>query len=317
MYLILDGPLWRSSTVKILVTGPKGYVGSAALCKLIERGHEVTALVRPGEPLPEDDDEGLTWRHGALESPASIADLMTRHDGLAHMAASADPSFDEINERFVREMLEAMSPDQAFVMQAGSLTFGDSGAGLHSASSPYRPPPALERRAALERFVRESGAGMAAPRSFVVYGALVYGGAGGAVPNVLLNAAKAHGSSAFVGEGTQRWSPVHLEDWVDLMVLATERGPRGGRAYFAAGEPAISMVDLARLVGRALSVPNQSLSMEEAVQRFGSFGAALATQQRLNEQGARLDLGWVPEQTSVSDWFSLRWPGRNPPRNEP
>src|SRR5215468_7819115 len=55
--------------MKILLTGPSGFVGSAFARLALERRHEVAGLLIPSEPIPQHVPQrpGLAWLRGTLE----------------------------------------------------------------------------------------------------------------------------------------------------------------------------------------------------------------------------------------------------------
>lgn len=64
------------------VTGATGFVGSAAITRLIEAGWEVRALTR----RPQPERAGVTWISGALDNPASLFALCDGADAILHIA---------------------------------------------------------------------------------------------------------------------------------------------------------------------------------------------------------------------------------------
>jgi uncharacterized protein YbjT (DUF2867 family) len=66
--------------MKILVTGANGFVGGALIERLIESGHEVTALVRSLDQKKKKQKK-ITWIEGDLQNPSSLPEL-----GLIHKA---------------------------------------------------------------------------------------------------------------------------------------------------------------------------------------------------------------------------------------
>ena len=71
----------------IFITGATGFVGSAVLRKLIERGHEVRALVRPASDRRNLDGLSVEVVEGDLTEPATLGDAVKGCRGLFHVAA--------------------------------------------------------------------------------------------------------------------------------------------------------------------------------------------------------------------------------------
>ncbi len=54
--------------MKILLTGPTGFIGSAFARLALERGHQVAGLAVPGEALPAGLERSMTWLRGTLDA---------------------------------------------------------------------------------------------------------------------------------------------------------------------------------------------------------------------------------------------------------
>lgn len=290
--------------MRILVSGATGYVGSAVTLALLERGHQVTAIARPGTRVEAADDFAIEWVEADLGDPARVVDLARAHDGVAHLAAHPSPAFETLNTSLLSRLLPSMRDDQAFLMQAGSLVFGDSAAGAIDDATAFDAPPMLATRVGLERSVLAHAAVEGRPRAFICYAAFVYGGTGGAIPNVLFDAARRFGESGYVGDGRQAWSPVHVDDWASLMVHCLERGPAGGRRVFAADRAPLSMAEIAGLVGGQLGVGVRGIPAPDAAARFGPFSGALAISQVLTRTGLAAALGWRSRQCGFAEWLA-------------
>lgn len=81
----------------ILITGASGFVGSAVLRKLIERGHEVRALVRPSSERRNLEGLPVHIVEGDLMAPETLKPAVEGCRGVFHVAAdyrlwAPDPS---------------------------------------------------------------------------------------------------------------------------------------------------------------------------------------------------------------------------------
>jgi putative NADH-flavin reductase len=70
----------REISMRIVLLGATGFVGSALLVEALHRGHKVTAIVRHPEKLEKRD--GLTATAGDVYDTDSLASLIAGHDAL-------------------------------------------------------------------------------------------------------------------------------------------------------------------------------------------------------------------------------------------
>ncbi|AHE57098.1 NAD-dependent epimerase/dehydratase family protein [Sphingomonas sanxanigenens] len=66
----------------LALTGATGFVGRTVLRMAVAGGHHVRALTR----RPQPDTAGVTWIAGALDRPASLAELARGADAVIHVA---------------------------------------------------------------------------------------------------------------------------------------------------------------------------------------------------------------------------------------
>src|SRR5678816_1537284 len=66
--------------MKIALIGATGYVGAAILQEALNRGHEVTAIVRNPEKLPAQPK--LHAQKGDVYNEEAVARFVTRHDAV-------------------------------------------------------------------------------------------------------------------------------------------------------------------------------------------------------------------------------------------
>src|SRR6266404_2068156 len=91
--------------MKILLTGPTGFVGSAFTRLALSRGHEVAGLLIPSEPVPPHlpAQPGLVWMRGTLQEPPWDAITPFAPDVCVHAAWITTPGIyleSAENERF-------------------------------------------------------------------------------------------------------------------------------------------------------------------------------------------------------------------------
>src|SRR4051794_3519384 len=70
-----------------LVTGATGFIGSAVARRLLESGHDVRALVRPGSDTRNVTGLPIDIVAGDLQQPQSLAAALRGCDALFHVAA--------------------------------------------------------------------------------------------------------------------------------------------------------------------------------------------------------------------------------------
>jgi len=76
--------------MRILVTGARGKVGSAAVAALADAGHDVSATDM-SRPRFEADAGGVPYRQGDLTDAGDAFALVRGHDAVVHTAAIPDP----------------------------------------------------------------------------------------------------------------------------------------------------------------------------------------------------------------------------------
>ena len=106
-------------------------------------------------------------------------------------------------------------------------------------------------------------------------------------------AARRQGVSAYVGDGSTRWSAVHVSDAARLVRLGLEQAPAGTRLH-AVAEEAIPSREIAQAIGDALGVPVTSVAPEDAVEHFGFIGMFFAMDLAASSDHTRRVFDWTP-----------------------
>jgi nucleoside-diphosphate-sugar epimerase len=98
---------------------------------------------------------------------------------------------------------------------------------------------------------------------------------------------------AYVGEGNNRLSAVHVSDAVRLFRLALEKGLAGAH-YHAVGEEGVAMRKIAEVIGAGLKMPVESITPEEAPEYFGWLANLATIDLAASSALTRQQLGWNP-----------------------
>jgi nucleoside-diphosphate-sugar epimerase len=279
--------------MSILLTGATGFIGSSVLPLLLDEGHSVTALVRDETKAATVTAAGAT----AIIGDATDADLVTRaareSDGVIHLASGKD-----VDPVFIEAVLRGLEGSgKPFVHTGGIWSFG-SNADIEG-DSPLNPPALTAWRGANEARVLSSEG----IRGGVVVPSIVYGHGKG-LPNVIVDAPRGSGAAPalrLIGDGSQHWATVHVDDLAALYVLAFERGD-AGVVYIGAGGANPTVHELAQAASRAAGMEGrvEAESVGESQSRLGEgLAEALLLDQESRGSRARIDLGWEPNGVSL------------------
>jgi nucleoside-diphosphate-sugar epimerase len=284
--------------MKIFVTGATGFVGSAVVQELINAGHSVLGLARSDAGAKSLIVAGAEVLRGDLEDLDSLRSGAAMSDGVIHTAFIHDFSkFKEnceIDERAIEALGSALEgSDRPLIVTAGTgmvapgrLATEEDDPMPRSAGMPRASEEAAARVAS--RGVRVSVVRLPQVHDRVKQGLITYA----------IAVARNKGVSAYVGDGRNRWSAVHLLDCARLYRLVLEKGSRGAR-YHAVAEEGVPIREIAEAIGRGLKLPSVSLSAEQAGEHFGWLGffagldmpsSSALTQQRLDWRPTRAGL---------------------------
>ncbi len=116
--------------------------------------------------------------------------------------------------------------------------------------------------------------------------------------NFLVGAARKHGVSGYVGDGSASWSAVHRSDAARLVRLGLEHAPAGTRLH-AIAEEAVTTRTIAEAIGRYLEIPVVSVAPAEADAHFGFVGGFFARTMTASSDVTREALSWTPTGPSL------------------
>ena len=117
---------------------------------------------------------------------------------------------------------------------------------------------------------------------------------------LIARAARERGTSAYVGDGTNRWTAVNRLDAGRLVALALDKAP-GGSVVHAVAEEAVTSRTIAEAIGASLGLPVVSIPTERAVEHFGWIGSFFALDIPASAALTRQRLGWVPTHATLTE----------------
>lgn len=289
--------------MRIFCTGVSGYIGGSVATALLVAGHDVAGLVRSHESAIQVKALGVDPVLGTLDNIGLLQAAASRADAVIN-AASAD------HEPSAIAMLEALEETgKAFIHTSGTSIVGTPAAGQRSdavfdEATPFTPSLGRAARVALNQRIlsfKEKSV-----RPVVICPSLIYGlGTGPAQHSIqvpwLIELALRSGVAKHYGPGENIWSNVHIDDLVDLYLLALRAAPAGAVYFAESGETAIK--DICAAINRKLRVHGGTvaMSLEEAIREWGENVAqnTMGSNSRVRAIRARRELDWRPHRPSV------------------
>ena len=270
--------------MQVLLTGATGYIGSVVLDHLIAAGHTVFAPVRTNDAGVKVEARRGRAIVGDLTDAAWLTQQLSDVDAAIHLAA-----LDGAGDDAVISAVESAfaGTKKRFVYTGGIWTWGNS-ADI-TENSPFDPGAISAWRP--ERIARVRGADYS---GIVISPAVVYGHGAGMTALIFSDQMKNEdGALRLVGDGTQHWATVYVEDLADLYVRAVENAPSGELYIGASGHnPNVREMAEAAVGPNGKVVPE---TVENSQARLSvPFADALLLDEQAFGQKARTDLGWNP-----------------------
>jgi nucleoside-diphosphate-sugar epimerase len=277
--------------MKILLTGGTGYIGSHVLDRLLSAGHDVTAVVRSEESAGRL--RGGTPLVGDLFDDLWLTGEIKRYDAVVHTAAGSDGHDDELDAAIIEAAERSFAgSDKRLVLTGGVWTYG-SGAAIKESDEP-RPPAITAWRIPGETAVLAGDY-----HGNVVQPGIVYG-YGQGLPTLAV--AAAHDGTS-IGDGTQHWTTVHVDDLADLYLLVLEQAPPH-EAYVGASGVNPTALELARAANPDAS-PGTA---QAAAERLGGpLAEAFLLDQQTDAAKAKA-LGWKPTRPTLVELLQAGYP---------
>lgn len=262
------------------VTGGSGFVGTALIRRLARDGWTVRALARSDRAAQAVAAVGAEPIRGDLDDVNAMRAGMDGADVVHHAAAKVgdfgDPAeFERVTVQGTKNALEAARDakvprfvhvgTEAALMAGQPLVNVDETAPLR----PDSPAPYPWSKAKAERAVRDAnGNGL---DTVVVRPRFVWGrGDTTLLPEIVDMTQK--GRFVWIGGGNQLTATTHIDNTVEGLVLAAERGKPGGVYFVTDGEPVVFREFVSELI-RTQGVEPPTRTMPLGIARAIAAGA--------------------------------------------
>ncbi|HEY3410286.1 MAG TPA: SDR family oxidoreductase [Propionicimonas sp.] len=288
--------------MNVFMTGASGWIGSAAVPELRAAGHRIRGIARSTAAADKLRQAGVEPVEGDLDSLDVLRAEAARAEAVLHLANKHDWSNPAESNRAERAAVQAFvttleGSGKPFLFASGValipgrvLTEADP----NPSSGPDAPRGGAE---ALAMEYADRGVSTVSLRfAPTVHGT---GGDHGFIA-LIARAARERGASAYVGDGTNRWTAVNRLDAGRLVALALDKAP-GGSVVHAVAEEAVTSRTIAEAIGAALGLPVVSIPAEQAVDHFGWIGNFFALDIPASAALTRERLGWVPSHPTLTE----------------
>lgn len=278
--------------MRVLVLGATGFIGTAVCEALAANNHEVVGLARSDESAQALETAGHGVLRGDVTEVNSIAKAAHDFDAVVNLAAPADQFVAELAlaERLVEEFA---GKEMTLVWTSGVRIVKPAPGVVGDESAELWLDGPVGGKAQAEKIVLDGGDGKF--RTVAIRPPVVYGPEGTHLIGMLVGLSHGQEAVRVPGDGSARWSTVHVDDLARLYVLALEKGVCG-RVYIGVSDDVVTVGELAAhvstLSGREGRIEPQSV--EELRPMIGPFADILSTDAVCSGERARSELGWEP-----------------------
>ncbi|KAJ3733199.1 NAD-binding protein [Lentinula guzmanii] len=318
------------NVVSMFLLGATGYIGGSVLAVLRERfpGLKITALVRSETHFDAIRATGITPIHGSFENQALITEHSARADVVLNAADSDDLNLTLSILRGMKQRYESGKPKGILIHTSGVAVFLDSETtGVFdkngklwndSEEDDIRSiTPSMLHGHIDVPILNAGNEGYA--HTYIVCPAAVVGPSLGPIGKssffvkAVVQMSLVNKRALYVGEGSNEFNIVHIDDVVDLYCrvfeLSTEeKGLQSFNPYaryFIATSKSISWREIATFAGASLykrDILKRPEPLSVNLTDLPPYFAFLAASERIVAVRGK-ELGWAPRDVSLERWF--------------
>lgn len=286
--------------MKAFVTGATGYIGLNVAKALRRDGFQVWGLTRSEQKADFLAQNEIHPVIGDMQDPDSYLDVATECSVLAHAAADYKHDTPALDKKTVKNLIKSGkkgAQTKTLLYTSGCWIIGNTGNKMADETTPANPVDAVQWRPEIEELVIESDD----LNGIVIRPGCVYGERGG-LTGMWFNGAENEHNLTAVGDGTNYWTMVHVDDLADAYVRAARSGLAGevfnisDRSRWTVGEMVNAVAGATNYQGDIQFIP-----VDEAAGEMGPIAEALALNQHVDGSKAANLLGWQPKHMGFVD----------------
>ena len=224
--------------MKVLVTGGTGFVGRSVVRHLIEAGHTVRTLLRPGPQSPRlPPGVPIQVALAGLSDRRGVQAALVGMQAVVHLAgeerSGSEARLQATDVEGSRVLAEAAA--QAGIQRILFLS--------HLGADRAAAYPVMRAKAQVESFLRDSGVPYTILRS-----GLAYGEFDRFTTSLAMSLAVSPGFFPLVGDGHSRLQPIWVEDLATAITWALEEPALAGRTHEIGGPEHLTIEEIVNLV---------------------------------------------------------------------
>lgn len=280
--------------MRVFLTGATGFIGSRIAPQLLAAGHQVLGLTRSDSGARTLAESGVEAHLGTLEDLGSLRAGAEQADAVIHTAFDHDfanyAANCEKDRRVIAAIGEVLHGSDRPLLITSATAMGETGPGRPALESVFNAEHSIPRIATEQagEALLQTGVDVRTVRLPQVHDPVKQG-----LISPYIEHARAKGTVAYIGDGSDRWCAGHVRDVARLYVLALEKG-QGGARYHAVGEEGVRFRNIAQAVAEGLNLPIVSLSREQAPAHFGWLSIFAGVDRSASSDWTRRQLGWYP-----------------------
>lgn len=278
--------------MNVFITGATGYIGFNVANAMRRAGHRVWGLVRSEKKGRRLAKHEIIPVVGDMQTPNSYHERAEQCSMLIHAAADYSKQAVSLDRKAVETFLtigERGASPKTVIYTSGCWVLGDTGNKMATETAPLKPIEAVSWRPEHENLVLKADHF----KGLVLRPGCVYGKSGGLTAQWFSGVK--NDSLEIVGDGSNYWTMVHIDDLVDAYVRLAESGLAGedfnisDRSHLSVKEMVEAVVKVTGYDGKERYIP-----LQEAEKEMGSMAEALALNQYVDAGKAERLLRWRP-----------------------